>query len=108
MMHLKLNDGAAMLRNFYNSGSHFLLASNFPDVKVGKAKHSVKVLIQPQSAQANTELPEGRTYRYQMNNLHLHPFNLPPPLCQSAGDAEIPSCYIAAWQLDTLGYLLGE
>jgi len=90
MMHLKLKDGAAMLRNFYNSGSHFLLASNFPDVK------------------ANTELPEGRTYRYQMNNLHLHPFNLPPPLCQAAGDAEIPSCYIAAWQLDTLGYLLGE
>ena len=40
MMHLKLKDGAAMLRNFYNSGSHFLLASNFPDVKVGKAIHN--------------------------------------------------------------------
>ena len=35
MMHLKLKDGAAMLRNFYNSGTHFLLATNFPEIKVG-------------------------------------------------------------------------
>ena len=35
MMHLKLKDGAAMLKNFYNSGSHFLLATNFAEIKVG-------------------------------------------------------------------------
>ena len=35
MMHLKLKDGVSMLRNFFNSGSHFLLATNFPVVKVG-------------------------------------------------------------------------
>ena len=85
MMHLKLKDGSAMLRNFYKSGSHFLLATNFPEVK------------------GNVELPEDRTYRYQKNNLHLHPFNLPPPVCQAAGDAEVPDAYIAAWQLDRLG-----
>ena len=36
MMHLKLKDGVAMLINFYNSGSHFLLATNFPEIKVKK------------------------------------------------------------------------
>ena len=85
MMHLKLKDGSAMLRNFYKSGSHFLLATNFPEVL------------------KNVELPEDRTYRYQKNNLHLHPFNLPPPVCQAAGDAEVPDAYIAFWDLNRLG-----
>ena len=87
MMHLKLKDGSAMLRNFYKSGSHFLLATNFPEVKV------------------NVELHEDMTYRYQRNNLHLLPFYLPPPVCQAAGDAEVPDAYIAFWELDRLGAL---
>jgi len=90
MMHLKLRDGAAMLRNFYNSGSSFLVATNFPEVLV------------------NTELPEDRTFRYQMNNLHLPPYNLPPPLCQAGGDAEVPACHIAFWELATLAPVLSQ
>jgi len=85
MMHLKLKDGAAMLRNFYNSGTHFLLATNFPEIK------------------GNNDLPTDRLYRYQMNNLHLPPYNLPPPVCQAKGDAEVPTCYIAFWELDRMG-----
>jgi len=88
MMHLKLRDGATMLRNFYSSGSHFLLASNFPEI------------------QANTEMAEDSYGRWQMNNLHLPPYNLPPPICQAGGDSESPLLYIAFWQLDTLGPVL--
>jgi len=89
MMHLKLKDGSAMLKNFYKSGSHFLLATNFPDVE------------------ENVELAEDRQYRYQKNNLHLPPFNLPPPVCQAAGDAGVPDAYIVFWQLDRLGQFFG-
>ena len=60
------------------------------------------------STQDNTDLPTDRLYRYQMNNLHLPPYHLPPPVCQAKGDAEVPTCYIAFWELDRLGVIFNR
>ena len=60
------------------------------------------------STQDNTDLPTDRLYRYQMNNLPLPPYHLPPPVCQAKGDAEVPTCYIAFWELDRLGVIFNR
>ena len=36
MMHIKNIDVAKLLKNFYDSKSHFLLATNFPEIEVRK------------------------------------------------------------------------
>ena len=45
MMHLKLKDGVAMLMNFYNSGSHFLLATNFPEIKARNKTNNLRSIF---------------------------------------------------------------
>eukprot|EP00092_Neocalanus_flemingeri_P055498 GFUD01065616.1.p1 GENE.GFUD01065616.1~~GFUD01065616.1.p1 ORF type:complete len:293 (-),score=77.32 GFUD01065616.1:35-913(-) len=84
MIHLKSEDTAKALKNFYDSGSTYLLATNFPELK------------------ANIELSEDGYARYHQVNLHLSPFYLPPPVCQSNSDGELPFMYIALWKLDML------
>merc|ERR1712098_258610 len=88
MIHLNQKTGVELLQNFYNSGSHFLLTSNYPDLK------------------RNKELDTKRKGRFRELNLHLPPYNLPPPVCQSEHDAQKKECYIALWELDSIGSFL--
>jgi len=84
MIHLKNKDVFQLLNNVYDSGSAYLLATNFPDVEV------------------NTELSEDSVGRYRPMNLHLPPFNLPPPVCQANNDGEVDYINIAFWNLDMI------
>eukprot|EP00092_Neocalanus_flemingeri_P094797 GFUD01120570.1.p1 GENE.GFUD01120570.1~~GFUD01120570.1.p1 ORF type:complete len:155 (+),score=54.70 GFUD01120570.1:28-465(+) len=84
MMHLKSQDVVKVLKNFYDSGSNYLLATNFPEIET------------------NEELSEDAQWRYRQINLHLPPFSLPPPVCQ-AKDADNDADYITFWELGMLG-----
>jgi len=84
MFHIKTIDVAKLLKNFYDSGSHFLLATNNAETTT------------------NAELIEDARGRGRYLNLHLNPFCLPPPICQADNDGEYSFHYIAFWELDSL------
>ena len=58
--------------------------------------------IETNQLQLNSELDEDDNERYRPLNLHLHPFYLPPPVCQTHEDVGLPFSHIAFWELDSL------
>ena len=79
--HLKTNDVKKIIKNFINSGSRFLLATNYPQTKT------------------NSELKENTQYRHRPLNLYLKPFYFPPQICNST-DTEKST--IMLWDLHTI------
>lgn len=80
LQHLKTRDIERVVDNFVQSGSTFLLTSNFP----AKIK--------------NSELSEETKYRYRPVNLLLDPYFLPIPICDSL-DIKNENIHIALWDL---------
>jgi len=83
LQHLKTGDIQKVLRNFLESGSRFLLTTNFPSLKL------------------NRELDEAEQYRFRPVNLLLAPFSLPAPICTSIDLAD-EAVYISLWDLDLI------
>jgi len=83
LQHLKTGDIEKVIANFVQSGSKFLLTSNFPTTR------------------KNSELSEETQYRYRPVNLLLEPYFLPPPMCTSL-DIKGENIHIALWDLERI------
>jgi len=89
LQHLKTGDIEKVIANFVQSGSKFLLTTNFPTTR------------------KNNELSEETQYRYRPVNLLLDPYFLPPPMCTSL-DIKDGNIHIALWDLERIRNQRGE
>ena len=100
MVDLKTFDVVKVLKNFYGSRSKYMVATNFPDVEASNG-FSIYLIHDSYCSQENIELPKGDNPRHRQINLHLPPFSLPPPVCQSM-DGDSGMDYISFWELGML------
>jgi len=80
-IHLKNGDVIKVVRNFINSGSKYLITTNFPNIT------------------ENEDVREDDLWRYRPLNLMLSPFHLPKPLCITK---DTDPDYIGLWDLREL------
>ena len=100
MVNLKTIDVVKVLNNFYSSRSKYMIATNFPDVEASYGVH-IYLIHNSYCLQENVELTRGDNPLHRQINLHLPPFSLPPPVCQSM-DGDNGMDYISFWELDML------
>ena len=98
MQHLKTKDVKNILQNFVNSGSKYLLATNYPylEVEIIPLLFILNIFI----CKENKELDVTTQIRMRGLNLFLKPYQLPLPICQH-WDAFYPDI-IMLWDLRLL------